>query len=121
MEETGYLMVWLAYTGAALLLCFTGWLLFRRLPVTVSTPLMTVLAVLVLMPWNVAAGSDSLAPAWIVMLFDGLLAQDEARPGRAGIPLALAATLALIIGLAAGFRLNRRGGTSHDRTVEDSH
>ncbi len=114
MDESTYLFVWLAYGVAALILCGMLWWLCRRLPALVWVPLLLVAAVLMLMPWTVAADSASLAPAWVVALFDGLIRQ-EAPFTRAGIPLAVAAVLTLAAGLGAAYWWTRQRSITQEQ------
>lgn len=113
VDDPAYLFAWLAYLAAALILCGLLWWLCHRLPAMVSAPLVLVGAVLVLMPWTVTTGSASLAPAWVVALFDGLV-QQQAPFSRAGIPLAVATVMALAAGLGLACWWTRRRRTMQE-------
>lgn len=108
MTENAYMTAWLLYLVGAVLMLLLCWWLGRRAPALLMTPLVVVLAVLLIMPWSVAPESASLAPAWVVALFDGLIREGESFR-RAGIPLLSASLLALLPGVALGwYRHSRR-------------
>lgn len=96
MTGDGYLYAWLIYLACSvgLLLCF--WYITRRFYFWLKQPLRALLVVFLLVPWQADSGVSGLAPAWLTMLFDGLLKQDVAI-GRAGLPLLLALLVASIL------------------------
>lgn len=95
MASQGFVVAWSWYLVALLV---GAWVLWRgsRFLAPVWRTLITVLPVLVaLVPAPVSPLHESLAPAWIVALFDGLV-QDEGTFWRAGKWVVLAAVISLL-------------------------
>ncbi len=106
MASQGFVVAWSWYLVALLV---GAWVLWRgsRFLAPVWRTLITVLPVLVaLVPAPVSPLHESLAPAWIVALFDGLV-QDEGSFWRAGKWVLLAAVVSLLP-VAVAMRIQRR-------------
>ena len=113
MSANAYMGAWLVYLGGALLMVLLGWWLTRRWAPLVNTPLVLMLAALLVMPWTVAPEVSSQAPAWVVSLFDGLIRDDE-NFRRAGIPLAMVVVGAAIVGVGLGLARRRWRKGQHE-------
>ena len=96
MSQDGYMMAWLAYSGAALVIVAVIWWLTATWRLWLKAPLRALLIALLFTPWLVSTDTESLAPAWVIMLFDSLI-QADAEPMRAGAPLLAACALALVL------------------------
>lgn len=106
MASQGFMVAWSWYLVALLVAAWVLWRGGRFLPPVWRT-LITVLPVLVmLVPAPVSALHESLAPAWIVALLDGLV-QEDGSFWRAGKLVLLAALLSLLP-VAAVVLLQRR-------------
>lgn len=95
MTTQGILVAWGWYLVAVL---FSAWLLWRGarfLPLTWRTLLTGVPLLVALVPWSVAVDNPSLAPAWLVALFDGVV-QEQGSFWRAGWTLPLAVLVGLL-------------------------
>jgi len=91
----GFTVAWAWYLVALLVAAWVLWRGSRFLPLTWRT-LLTLLPVMVmLVPAPVSAVHDSLAPAWIVALFDGLV-QEDGTFWRAGKAVVFAALFSLL-------------------------
>ena len=92
MEAQGFTVAWSWYLVALLVAVWVVWRGAKFLPLTWRT-LITVLPALVfLVPAPVAPDHESLAPAWLVALFDGLV-QEDGSFWRAGKMIVLAAVV----------------------------
>jgi hypothetical protein len=92
VEAQGFTVAWSWYLVALLVAVWVMWRGARFLPLTWRT-LITVLPALVfLVPAPVAPDHESLAPAWLVALFDGLV-QEDGSFWRAGKMILLAAVV----------------------------
>ncbi|MDF1629670.1 MAG: hypothetical protein P1U78_07745 [Alcanivoracaceae bacterium] len=106
MASQGFMVAWSWYLVALLVVAWVLWRGSRFLPLVWRT-LITILPVLVaLVPAPVSLLHESLAPAWIVALFDGLV-QDEGSFWRAGKWVVLAASVSLLPVLLAA-RIQRK-------------
>ena len=105
MAQEGYMTAWLVYSGAALVILAVIWWLTATWRLWLKAPLRALLIAVLFTPWLVSTETDSLAPAWVIMLFDSLI-QADAEPMRAGAPLLAACVVALA--LAAAFVAVRR-------------
>lgn len=95
MAADGLTVAWSWYLVALLVAAWVLWRGGRFLPLTWRT-LLTLLPVMVaLVPAPVSALHDSLAPAWIVALFDGLV-QEDGTFWRAGKAVLFAALFSLL-------------------------
>ncbi|WP_245932401.1 hypothetical protein [Isoalcanivorax indicus] len=97
MSEDSYMMAWLAYLGAAAVIVAVIWWLTVRWTVWLKLPLRALSIAVLFTPWLVSEDTDTLAPAWIITLFDALI-QAEGQALRAGLPLLAACVLALLLG-----------------------
>lgn len=96
MASQGFIVAWSWYLLALLVCAWVLWRGSRFLPAVWRT-LITALPVLVaLVPAPVSPQHESLAPAWIVALFDGLV-QEQGSFWRAGKWVALAALVSLLL------------------------
>lgn len=95
MSSESYLIAWLWYLSASCALLLVGWRVSRGWPLVLKYLLRALFAVLLLVPVSVTPELDSLAPAWLVLLFDAFL-QDGASPLRAARPMLVFAGLATV-------------------------
>lgn len=103
MSTYSYLIAWLWYLAAVIGLMVVWWRMTRRLPPfwrDLSRALPTFWA---LMPWSVASGHGSLAPVWLVTLFEGLL-RENGDVKRAGVGLLLATLIAVVVTAVEAWR-----------------
>lgn len=104
MSEKGYLVAWGIYLLCSFGLLGCVWFLTR--PFTrLRLPLRVMAGVFLFMPWTASADEETLAPAWLTMLFDAFLKQG-ASIFRAGLPLIVVLMLAL--GLALIWQRTRK-------------
>lgn len=110
MDPNDYVMAWVAYLTAALVLSVLAWRLFRRfLPPLLAWLLECWLLALLLTPWYVLEDQKILAPAFIVFALDTITVEPLAGI-RALTPLVLAllgATLLAVV-LSVAERVWRR-------------
>ena len=119
MSSESYLIAWLWYLSASCALLLVGWRISRGWPFLLKFVPRALLAVLLLVPVSVTPELDSLAPAWLVLLFDAFL-QEGASPLRAARPLLVFAVLALVLVLAVWWRDRRRGAVTAEALAEAS-
>lgn len=96
MSTSSYLVAWLWYLGAVVVLIGVWWYWTRKLP-TFTRNLTRVLPVAwALTPWTVTLDHERLAPAWLVAIFEGLL-REQGSGWRAGIAVLLSTLLAVSV------------------------
>lgn len=98
MTEKGYLLAWGVYLLCSLGLLGCFWYLTRPFG-RLRLPLRALATVFLLLPWSAGVDVDTLAPAWLTLLFDAFLKQG-ASIWRAGLPLLAAMVAALLLTLA---------------------
>lgn len=99
MSSYSYLVAWAWYLGAVIGLSLVWWRITRGLPEFWKHLVRALPVAWALVPWSVAPDQASLAPAWLVMIFEGVL-RDGGNAWRAGKGLLLATLLALLPVLA---------------------
>lgn len=119
MSSESYLIAWLWYLSASCALLLVAWRVSRTWPLLVKYPLRALLAVLLLVPVSVTPELDSLAPAWLVLLFDAFL-QDGASPLRAARPMLVFAVVALLTVVLAWWLQRRRDAAAGGAPAEAS-
>lgn len=96
--EADYLNGWLAYGAGAIVGLWCWWYMLSKLPIKPLRPVLVGIMVgFLLMPWYTSAGSDFLAPAWLVAASEGLFDGPE-HFWRAGSPLIVATVIAALLG-----------------------
>ena len=113
MASSSYLIAWLWYLGATLVLIAVWWRWTRKLPTLWRNVSRALPAAWALMPLTVALGHERLAPAWLVTVFEGFL-RDEGDLRRGGLTLLLATVLALLMVAASWWLDKRRSGSQED-------
>ena len=93
---------WALYLCAALVFMLVAVWATRRWTSLLFYPLNLGLLVFFVLPWTVSSTHENLAPAWVVMIFDGLV-RDAEPLTRAGIPLLLAVVAAVLLGILLGW------------------
>lgn len=107
MEAQGFGLAWGWYLAALLLAVWVMWRGGRFLPLTWRT-LITVLPLAVFaVPAAVAEQNSSLAPAWLVALFDGLV-QEQGSFWRAGKLVLLAVVVGTLPAVLVALIQRRR-------------
>lgn len=96
MSTSSYLVAWLWYLGAVLVLVGVWWYWTRKLPALARNLARALPAAWALMPWTVQLDHSRLAPAWLVAIFEGFL-RDQGSGWRAGIAVLLATVLAVLL------------------------
>lgn len=95
MSEKGYLLAWGVYLLCSLGLLGCFWYLTRPFG-RLRLPLRALATVFLLLPWSAGVDVDTLAPAWLTLLFDAFLKQDVPA-WRAGLPLLVAMVTVLLL------------------------
>jgi len=72
MSESDYLNAWLAYWLGAVVLSVVWWRITRKWPQWLKYPTLLAVSAGLLVPFNVEPGSTLMAPAWLVMLYEGV-------------------------------------------------
>jgi hypothetical protein len=114
VASESYLIAWSWYLGATLVLIAVWWYWTRKLPTLWRNVLRALPAAWALMPLTVALDHERLAPAWLVMVFEGFL-RDEGDLRRGGLTLLLATVLALLM-VAANWWLDKRRASAQQDT-----
>ena len=97
--QADYLWGWFYYVLGALILLAAWWYLTRRIPWRGARHILCILlAVTLLMPWYSDAQSTYLSPAWMVSAIETVMEGPQAF-WRAGLPLVVTVTLALLVSL----------------------
>lgn len=96
MSTSSYLVAWVWYLGAVLVLVFVWWHWTRKLPSTVRNLIRVLPAALALMPWTVEQEHARIAPAWLVAVFEGFL-RDGENGWRAGIAVLIAVIISVLL------------------------
>lgn len=108
-----YLYGWAFYLLGVLMVMVCGWLWTARLRYGgLRMVLRSLVAVFLVAPWYASPDLDSLAPAWIIAVFEGIFEGGDAF-WRAGLPLvaALSATLVLTLVVQLTIALMRKTPT----------
>ncbi|WP_317931559.1 hypothetical protein [Halioxenophilus sp. WMMB6] len=94
MTENEYFNAWMAYLAGSVLLTAVWWRISRSWVSWLRYPSLLMVAVALVMPYNIEGGSLMMAPAWLIMMFEGVFLRDIgfARVGP---------TFATVVGLAA--------------------
>jgi len=96
MTDNVYLNAWVVYWAGTVILLLVGWRISRRWPTWLKYPLLLLLAAVFLVPFNIESGAQALAPAWLVLMFEGVFIPDVGFM-RVGPTLAIAAMAALLL------------------------
>jgi hypothetical protein len=95
------------YLGAVLALVGVWWYWTRKLPVVARNLIRVLPAAIALVPWTVEAGHGRLAPAWLVVIFEGVL-RDGGTGWRAGAGLIVAVVIAISLVVLMWWRDRKR-------------
>lgn len=106
MASSSYLIAWLWYLGATLVLAAVWWRWTRKLPPLWRNLARALPMAWALMPLSVTLGHERLAPAWLVTVFEGVL-REEGDVVRGSVAL-LIATLLAVLAVAGTWWLERR-------------
>lgn len=102
MFSDEFVIGWVLYLCATLMFMLIVVWMMRRLPSLFFYPLVLGLLVFLVVPWTVSSTHEQLAPAWVIMIFDGLV-RDAEPLTRAGTPLLAAVVVALLLGVLLGW------------------
>ena len=101
---------WLIYLlGAVGVLAMLWWITVPFYTV-LKVPLRFIAVAILLLPWSVSPDHAELAPAWVVVMFDGFAQQDMSWQ-RAGVPMLAMLLLAAVLSVLEILRLQRQ---AHD-------
>lgn len=116
ITDNNYLDAWIIYWVGAALLILVGWRISRSWVAWLKYPLLLAFSAFVLVPFTIQADTTHLAPAWLIMMFEGVF-QPDIGFARVGPTLAIVAGLAvLLFPLVAGlvWAVKRLVGGSDD-------
>lgn len=96
ITDNNYLDAWIVYWVGSALLLLVGWRIIRRWPAWLKFPLILIFAAFMLVPFSIQSEAVELAPAWLIMLFEGVFMPDIGF-SRVGPTLGVAAGAAVLI------------------------
>lgn len=118
MTENEYFNAWINYILGVSLLFACWWYLTSKFKwVELRHILRVVLGVSLVVPWYCYPNQPYLAPAWIIVLVEGLFDGGNAF-WRAGIPLITALSLGVSISFIFHFWRSRRAKASVDAGID---
>lgn len=99
MEAQGFGMAWGWYLAALLLAMWVMWRGGKFLPLSWRTLITVMPALVFAVPAPVSVEHASLAPAWLVALFDGLVQEDGSfwRAGKMVVSAAIVGALPAVV------------------------
>ncbi|GLS26305.1 hypothetical protein [Marinibactrum halimedae] len=122
MTETAYLYAWGVYLAGSLCLVLVLWRLLRSAAHWVKYPLLFLALGLLVAPFSIETGSPYLAPATLILLFEGIFVPESgfvrAGPTVAVVSLisVLAYPLLFVLSKLIGFSLGSRSTEEVSRT-----
>lgn len=107
MSTSSYLVAWLWYLAAVLALVGVWWYWTRKLSPLPRQILRVLPVTIALVPWTVEVGHERLGPAWLIVIFEGVL-RDGGTGWRAGAGVLAALLLTVLIVACMWWRDRKR-------------
>ena len=96
LTEDNILNAWIVYWAGSALLVLVSWRITRSWVSWIRYPLLFILCALFFVPFNIQADAQAMAPAWLIMMFEGVFVP-EVGFGRVGPTLGIAVGIALVL------------------------
>ncbi|WP_345418365.1 hypothetical protein [Halioxenophilus aromaticivorans] len=87
---------WIIYWVGSALLILVAWRIARGWVAWVKFPLLLILCALFFVPFNIHADAKEMAPAWLIMMFEGVFVPSIGF-GRVGPTLGIASAAAVLL------------------------